>query len=288
MQRILVAGCGYVGARLAGVLTVEGHNVWGLRRGRAALPEGVASLSGDLTRPETLAVVPPGLDSVVFCASRGGPASGQDYEAVFMNGQRNLLEIVRRRSPGLRRWLFVSSTGVYADQGGAWVNEDSPAEPASKSGRWMLRAESMARTAPGSVVVLRLAGIYGPGRARLVRGVQDRSLALPADGGGWLNQIHRDDCVGAIRHLLLHEQPEPLYLGCDEEPARRRDVLAWLADRMGVALSVGGSAAPPPGRRGARGEKRVDGGRLRASGYAFRYPTYREGYAHVLDAGEGA
>ncbi len=288
MQRILVVGCGYVGAPLAASLAAEGRQVWGLRRSPGPLPEGVAPLPGDVTRPESLHTVPPHLDGVVFCASRGGAGSGQSHEAVFVEGQRNVVEAIRRSSRDLRRYLFVSSTGVYGDRQGGWVTETTPAEPGTETGRCMLTAESVARTAPGSIAILRFAGIYGPDRSRLVRGVSDGSLRLPADGGDWLNQIHRDDCVGAIRHLLLNELPEPLYLGCDEQPARRGEVLAWLAEKMGVVLAREAPDAPVASRRRARGEKRVDSQRLRASGYTFRYPTYRQGYAQVLASGEGA
>jgi nucleoside-diphosphate-sugar epimerase len=144
-------------------------------------------------------------------------------------------------------------------------------------------AEEVALASGVATIVLRLGGIYGPGRMRLIEQVRGGAVAVPSTAR-FVNRIHRDDCAGAIAHLLGLAAPEALYLGVDDDPADLRQVLAWLAERLGVAL-------PAPSDDGDAGHKRCKNGRLRASGYALRYPSFRDGYAALLDrlaAGEVA
>lgn len=285
VQKVLVAGCGYVGTPLAARLAADGLQVWGLRRSVEPLPAGVCPLRADLTRPLESAGFPSGLDAVVYCLARGRGEPSQGYRQVFVEAQQRLMDRVARTSPGLRRWLFVSSTAVYEEHHGGWVDETSPTNPGSEAGQVMLEAEAVARAAPGRSVVVRFSGIYGPGRSRLVRGLREGSLPAHEGPDRWLNQIHRDDCVGVLRHVLHGPEPAALVVASDEEPALRSVVLAWLARRMGVAPpEPDGSRATGPRSEG-RGSKRVTSARLRASGYRFRFPTYREGYEQVLSAG---
>ena len=140
----------------------------------------------------------------------------------------------------------------------------------------------MSRGRPG--VVLRLGGIYGPGRERTVRRVLggDAPCMAPDRYG---NRIHRDDAAGALVHLLGLPDPAPLYLGVDRDPAPLRDVYAWIAERAGVpdpCAGVGPGDGVSEGRRGTN--KRCSSRRLAESGYAFRFPSYREGYAPMLEA----
>jgi len=173
--------------------------------------------------------------------------------------------------------VFVSSTGVYAQRRGEWVDEDSSAEPEGHAGRRLLEGERIALGSPFQAVVLRAGGIYGPGRA----GAIERAL-FRASGDGppvYTNRIHRDDLAGVLRHLMLLPEPESLYLGVDHEPADRRAVAEWLASRLGPETPR--RAEPALGR--ARSNKHCSNARLVASGYSFLYPTFREGFAAVLE-----
>jgi nucleoside-diphosphate-sugar epimerase len=128
--------------------------------------------------------------------------------------------------------------------------------------------------------VLRLAGIYGPGRTRLIDSVRDGTARRTAEIEQ-TNRIHREDCVGAIEHLLTHPRPESIYLGVDHEPVSKNAVLEYLAARLGVPPPAV-EPSPPARARHGRGHKRCDGAKLRASGYRFIYPTFREGYDALL------
>jgi nucleoside-diphosphate-sugar epimerase len=280
--RVLVAGCGYVGSALAARLAAEGHAVWGLRRSPGELPQGVQPLKADLAEPSTLAGLPPSLDCVVYAAAPGG-AADERYRAVYLDGVRNLLAALESRGQRPRRVLLTSTTGVYGQQAGEWVDEDSPTQPDGFRGQRPLEGERLLLAGPFPATVLRLGGIYGPGRTRLIEQVRSgRATCVP---GLWSNRIHRDDCAGALRHLMLLDNPAPLYLGVDQEPVDLCDVQRWLAARLGVAppaaVENADVEAATPGRRRSS-NKRCSSERLVASGYRFLFPTFREGYGAML------
>lgn len=280
-MRVLIAGCGYVGSALAGLLVAEGHEVWGLRRSTAALPPGVRPFAADLHDPATLASLPPGLDAVAYTAT-AGESTDEGYQAAYVDGPRYLLGALREQGQRPRRVLFTSSTSVYGQRGGEWVDEDSPTEPGGFSGARMLDGERVFLDGPFAATVLRLGGIYGPGRTSLVQKVRSGEAECTPEPS-WTNRIHRDDAAGALRHLMTLDAPAPLYLGVDREPAALCDVYHWIAARLGLpGPSVRAGAAD--GRRRSPGNKRCRSDRLASSGYAFRYPTFREGFGALLDA----
>lgn len=288
-RRILVAGCGYVGSALAERLSAQGHTVFALRRSDGPWPAGARGVRADLADPESLAALPQRLDVVVYAAAADGFDDGR-YRAAYVDGPRNLIDALSRAGQSLRRFLFTSSTAVYAQQEGEWVDESSPTEPGGFSGRRLLEGEAVVRGAPWPGVVLRLGGIYGPGRTRLVEGVRSGRARLRTGPPLYTNRIHRDDCAGALAHLLALPRPDPVYVGVDREPADEADVLRWLAARLGVPappVAEDGSEIPTGGApRRARGSKRCSSALLVASGYAFRFPTFREGYAALIEAGD--
>lgn len=276
-KRTLIAGCGFVGTQLAHELQREGHEVWGLSRSQPDLPEGARWIAADLTDAASLARLPD-VDYVVYCAS-AGESSDERYRAVYVQGMSNVLQAYRGRP--LKRLAFVSSTAVYHQTNGDWVDETSPTTPTHFSGKRTLEAEAVARAADFPSVILRCAGIYGPGRTRLIDSVRNGSARWTDGAPRFTNRIHRDDVAGALAHVLRHEHPQPLYLGVDEDPAPEREVYALLAGLLGVHVPPPG---PAEGGHRLTGNKRCSGERLRASGYTFRFPSFRQGYAAMLRA----
>jgi nucleoside-diphosphate-sugar epimerase len=280
MANILIAGCGYVGTALGIRLAAVGHVVWGMRRSGQELPPLLRHLAGDLTAPQTLQNLPPGLDVVFYTAAPNGSDEAA-YRAIYVDGLRHLLEALERQGQAPRRVFFTSSTAVYGQSTGEWVDETSPTEPRHFTGSRVLEGERLLLAGPFPATILRLGGIYGLGRASLIERVR-QGLAACRDGPPlYTNRIHRDDCAGALHHLMRLPDPKPLYIGVDHEPADQCDVLRWLAGHLG---------APPPrveaslgsDTRRHRTNKRCRNARLVASGYVFRYPTFREGYGTLL------
>jgi nucleoside-diphosphate-sugar epimerase len=250
--------------------------VWGLARSHPSLPGGAHWVKADLTEQASLTQLPD-VDHLVFCASAGA-SSDERYRAVYVDGLANLIQAYQGRSP--KRLAFVSSTAVYHQTDGNWVDEKSPTEPTHFSGRRTLEAETVARAAAFPSVVLRCAGIYGPGRTRLIDSVRGGTARWSEGAPRFTNRIHRDDVAGALVHLLFHPTPLPLYVGVDEDPAPEREVFAFLADQLGVAPPAAG---PTEGSHRLTGNKRCDGSLLRQSGYPFRFPSFRQGYSAMLE-----
>lgn len=277
-RRILVAGCGYVGSALAARLAADGHRVHGLRRDVSGLPKGVLPVTADLTRLETLRAIPADIEQVVYAASASG-RTPEAYEDAYVRGLSNLLDHLAG-STTLTRALFTSSTAVYGQDDGGWVDEESPTEPTSFSGEILLKTEALLASAPMESASLRLAGIYGPGRTWLVRSVEEGTARADSPGAErYGNRVHRDDCAGALRHLLSLDALEPVYLGVDDAPVPLAEVYSFVAELLAVSGPATGGAS-----RGRGGNKRCSNARLKASGYEFASPTYREGYPPIVSA----
>ncbi|HEX6590411.1 MAG TPA: SDR family oxidoreductase [Moraxellaceae bacterium] len=274
MAKVLIVGCGDVGSRLALELVAAGHEVHGLRRGGVDLP-GVHSLAGDVTRPETLQL-PPDLDTV-FVLLAPGESGEAAYRRVYVEGTRHVLDALAGQK--LRRLFWVSSSSVYGQEDGSWVNEDSPAEPDSPTARCLLEAEALVHAGAWPATVVRFAGIYGPGRERLLRWVRE-GRPVQATPPLWTNRIHVDDCAGLLAFLFVRDLAgtnlASLYIGCDDLPVLQQQVLDWLADCLALPRVALVS------RPGAGSNKRLSNRRILALGYPLRFPDYQAGYAAVM------
>ena len=189
MSVVLIAGCGDVGGELARRLLADGHEVYGLRRRAHLLPAGIRPIWGDVRDPDSLRGVPGGLDVLCYTAAADG-RSAAAYRAAYVDGVRNVLRAVAHTS-ALRRVLYTSSTRVYPQSGGEWVDEDSSTSDRDLHARLLLEGESAARDTAAPAVVVRFAGIYGPGRTRLI----DRMRAGEPCSEAYTNRIHRNDCA---------------------------------------------------------------------------------------------
>jgi len=213
---------------------------------------GLHPLQGDVTAAADAAnglPTLPTVDTVLWAVGfdRTAPAS---YEDVHVTGLQRLLD----RLPGQPRFIFISSTGVWGDGSGGFVNETTPPTPAREAGRALVAAEARLqahRHGPG--VVLRLAGLYGPDRLPRLADLQ-AGKPLPADPASWLNLIHIDDAAAVACDVAELSAPRPLYVVSDGSPIRRRDWYEGLA-------RITGNPSPawdPAASQSRGGDKRVD------------------------------
>ncbi|MDE2309081.1 MAG: NAD(P)H-binding protein [Xanthomonadaceae bacterium] len=275
-ERTLLAGCGDLGRRVAQRLLARGDEVWALRRHPPAPDDGgIRWLRGDLTRPESLRELPAGITRLVYLPTPDR-RDASAYRATFVDGLRHLLDALGDAS--LRRVLLVSSSAVYGEQGGGWVDERTPPAPPGFNGELLLEAEQALDAQPIPSIVLRLAGLYGPGRLPLVERLRAGQARVPRTLPHWANRIHVDDAAGAIAHLLDLPGPLPLYLGADGTPLPLDVLYDHLAGLLGVPPPAAG---PPPA---GVGSKRLSNARLRASGFVPRWPDARDGYAALLES----
>ncbi len=279
MTPILIAGCGYIGTALGLHLARLGHRVWGLRRETSDLPSPLRPLTADLTNPETLQALPAKIDTVFYTVSPDH-SDEAGYRAAYIDGLQNLLDILKPQEQQ-PRIFYTSSTAVYAQQFGEWVDESSPTTPEYFSGRCLLEGEQYLLHSGFPATVVRLGGIYGPGRTRLIQKVREGNAIYQNGPPRYTNHIHRDDCVGALTHLMMLEKPDSLYLGVDNEASERRELLYWLAKELD-APQPRCDVSPSRERRQVRNNKRCKNTKLINSGYQFRYSTYREGYGELV------
>jgi nucleoside-diphosphate-sugar epimerase len=274
-RRILIAGCGYTGRALGQRLVQAGHRVWGLSRKPHDLPPGLQPLAADLGDPRSLAPVPRDFDHVVYCAS-ADEGSDDAYRRAYVEGSANLLSHLDVST--LVRFFFVSSTAVYAQDDGQWVDESSSTTPTHFSGRRTLEAERVVLESGVPGTVLRCSGIYGPGRDRLVAAVRRGEPMSIADR--FTNRIHRDDIAGLVTHLIEQGTSDRTLLVSDDEPTTQRQIIDFIAARLGVPAPALAIDAHVSGARG--GNKRCNNARLHATGYQLLYPTFREGYGSLV------
>jgi nucleoside-diphosphate-sugar epimerase len=284
MARALIVGCGYVGGALGTRLLAQGHEVFGLRRNPSALPPGVIGLAGDVGEVEGVGALPEALDWVVYAvgAKQRDEAS---YRTAYLDGLGRVIRALIEEGQNPSRVLFTSSTSVYGQMRGEWVDESSPTHPRSFAGEIMLSAERLLHGSQFSSTVLRLGGIYGPGRTRLIDRVRGGEAMAVADAPAYTNRIHRDDAAKAIAHLLALPEPGATYVGVDEDPADAAEVRRWIAERLGVALVEAPSSESLSVGRPV-GSRRCRSAALLATGFRFDYPTFREGYATLMEAGD--
>lgn len=279
--RVLIAGCGDLGTRLGQVLAAMGWQVYGLRRHITLLPEAIVGVAGDLQAEPCPADWPEGpLDYLVYSAApkRGSMVT---YEQLYLHGWLRVQDWLTAHGQRPRRQLFISSTGVYGQHHGEWVDECSPTIPQTETGRWLLAAEQAVQNSPHPSTCVRLAGLYGPGRDGLLRRVWQGEWP-PAEPVCYGNRIHVADACSLLQTLLLADYRglalEECYLGVDDCPAAHHDVALWLAAQLGATRS------PEPSGLPRVGSKRCCNQRARRLGWQPSYPDYQRGYAPLCKA----
>ena len=291
-KRLVIFGCGYVGTAVAREACRAGLRVEALTRnsGRAAelAALGAHPVVADLAADTWHELLAPGADLVLNCVSSGG--GGLDgYRRSYVEGMRSLLAWARRDPVGTL--VYTSSTSVYPQDGGVAVDEEAPTEGAGETGRILLEAEEWLRRgsdACGRWFILRLAGIYGPGRHQLLEHVRAGTAVIAGSGTQHLNLAHRDDICAAV--WAAFTAPASLSGGIfnvvDDAPAPKAEVVQWLAEQLGrpAPRFTGGAASA---RRGFASppDRLISNAKLKAKlGWKPRYPSFREGCAAILSA----
>jgi len=280
----LILGCGYLGHRVAQTWIASGQEVLALTRSSRRAEElaaiGIRPIIGDVTSSLNLRDCE-GIDTALFAVGFDRSA-GKPIRDVYVDGLRRTLDQLPMPP---RRIIYISSTGVFAQNDGEWVNEQSPCEPVREGGRACLAAEELLQqhAIGGRAIILRLAGIYGPDRLPKLQDVI-AGKPLAATAKGYLNLIHVDDAVRIV--LAAEEQlsPPELLLVSDGRPVLRGDFYRELAR---VTNSPEPRFDDPPAGTStadrASTDKRIDSTRLRELlRFTYRYPSYVEGLAAGL------
>lgn len=279
MARILLAGCGAIGQQLGQQLITAGHEVFGLRRSAVNMP--FTMIQGDLSQPLPTTLLPHDLDYVIYTAT---PSERSDagYQAAYPSGCANVLQALQKQT--LKRFIFVSSTAVYQQDDGSWVDESSPTQPQRYNGIRVLEAEQLLTKANVASTCVRFGGIYGRGRNWLLSRVKE-GAQVQTQPPKYTNRIHQDDCVGVLAFLIEQSERnatlDDVYVAVDDDPACEETLCNWLAEQLHAPKPLIKPAAP-----GAGQNKRCRNQRLKQAGYPFIYPTFREGYQAIICASQ--
>ncbi len=280
MAKILIIGCGSIGTQLANVLSNKGHQVTGLKRNPPETDAGnVDYFAADIASSSDLKDLPVDFDTLYFIVSPDG-RNEENYRDIYESGLNNLLKKFAL-ADSKPHWIFVSSTSVYGQSQGEWVDEDSIAQPYNHCSQLVRQAEQkLIALAPGNIVV-RFSGIYGPGREHLLR-MAMQVPAIQRNPPYFTNRIHQQDCIGVLAFLLERGLAgaalEQCYLASDDEPAPLWEVMLWLAGHL--------KCQPPTVKsvdNHAVMNKRCSNRRLKALGYKFRYPSFKDGYIELIN-----
>ncbi|MBM4208163.1 MAG: SDR family oxidoreductase [Gammaproteobacteria bacterium] len=279
MAKILIIGCGKIGYDLAIKLTHDGHAVTGLKR---MPPEaegfGIDFIRADIAVATDVAKLDVDFDFVYFIVSPD-KRDEVSYARVYETGLMLLLSHFRQaKSHAL--WIFVSSTSVYGQTQGEWVDEDSETLPKTATAQLLLKAEQAVKVMNPANIIVRFSGIYGPGREYLLRQAMQRPV-LQKTPPSYTNRIHQLDCVGILAFLLQQSlqgvQLESCYLANDDRPAPLWDVVSWLAEYL---------ACPTPVEKAlshdSEQNKRCRNARIKRLGYRFFHPDYQSGYSEMI------
>jgi nucleoside-diphosphate-sugar epimerase len=277
MAKILIAGCGDVGGELARRLAEAGHEVTGLKRQPPTIMDKVNYITADICNTAQLQKLTTDFDFVFFILSPDGRTE-QSYRAVYETSLDNLLNhfSVANTCPC---WFFISSTSVYPQSQGEWVDEDSLAEPDNVNSQLIRAAEQKIIIAHPKNIVVRFSGIYGQGREYLLRLAQ-QTPAIQKNPPYFTNRIHRQDCVAVLLFLLQQQLSgnvlQQCYLASDDEPVPMWEVMTWLAEKTACALPIEKNGPT------IDMNKRCNNQRLKSLGYQFLCPSYKEGYLPLL------
>ena len=271
MPRILIAGCGYVGQAASDLFHAAGWIVEGWTHSEtsaAALSAKPYPVRGvDISQRAQVAKCVEIFDAVVHCASsRGGDA--ETYRRIYLDGARNLSE----RFLG-SKLLFTSSTSVYAQRDASWVTEESETNPMRETSRILLEAERLVLDRGG--IVVRLAGIYGPGRSALLRKFLGGTAVIDPQSDRFVNQVHRDDIASALVFLFsLKAEHGQIFNVVDDQPILQSECYRWLAHRLNRPLPPVGTSKQQ--RKRGDSNKRVSNAKLRGLGWTPQYATFAD------------
>ncbi len=286
-KRLVIFGCGYVGAAVAERARAAGARVTALTRNEAKAAAlraaGLEVVVADLAGDRWHAQIAGGADGVLNCVGSGG--GGADaYRRSYVDGLRSILAWARARGAA-GTLVYTSSTSVYAQGDGAIVDETQPTIASGDRAAVLIEAEQLVRDSGAAARrwwILRLAGIYGPGRLHLLE--QVRAGEVAGVGAHHLNLIHRDDIAAAVLAALTAPPAlgnEALNLA-DDGAARKAEIVAWLAARLGVPPPRF-TGAPAGGRRAITPDRVIANARAKAVlGWRPAWPTFREGAASLL------
>jgi len=278
VAKILIIGCGNIGGALAKQLVMQGHQVTGLKRKPPTTRTAVSYIKGDVTNQKVFDGLTLDFDQVIYILSPGGNGF-EGYKAVFETGASNTLKAFKDAGSN-PAFIFVSSSRVYGQQAGEWINEESPTKPTDERGKILLAAEKQFLAFNDRTTIVRFSGIYG--RSNYFVNQLKTGVGIQKEPPYYTNRIHHEDCVRALAFIINKksngDKLRSIYLATDNDPATKWDVASFLAQSLTLpkptALSV---------EKSASSNKRLENKRLMEEGFEFKSKSYKDGYSELFN-----
>lgn len=281
-KKVGLLGCGDIGIGLGQALLAQGAEIIAFRRNLDALPANFTGHAMDFSCDESLQQLNfYQFDYVVITLvpDHSQASREQAYQQGYLNNLTHILKHLDLNR--IKRCFWVSSTSVYGQSAGEWVDETFETQPLSKTSQILVQAENMMRKLGQQSSIVRFSGIYRQRKHRLLAKLFQGSLAAKADTNYYSNRIHLTDCINILLYLLQQAAAGKTLAACynatDSLPVDYETLVAWLSKQAGRPLSVDETAKTP------QTNKRVSNALIRELGYQFIYPDYRSGFKPLIE-----
>jgi nucleoside-diphosphate-sugar epimerase len=266
--KIIILGCGYIGTAFARLAQAQGYAVCGVVRSEASRErlesQGVPALVFDIHRDDWQKL-PQDFTSVIYCASTGGGGS-ESYRLAYDSGVKRACAWAEKI--GAQHFIFTSSTGVYRQDDDSRVDENSPVGGTENADALCVGEQAVLSSSIPVRRVLRLGGLYGPGRHYLLDQIKRGECLIGGRTNHYINYLHQEDAAQALLAAITRGPSGPrIYNVCDGSPVKKSDLAQWIAQQVGAGEIIFDQEAPggPRQRRGALSQpsRRVDNSRIR-------------------------
>ena len=278
--KILIVGCGQLGFSIVKNADPDIFKLYGFSRSLKKSPPSIEMHQVDILKNEAIDVIKSVNPEIIIYAVSADTQSVESYQDHYVAGLKKtyaaLLELDH-----FKHLFFVSSTRVYGQKTTKILSELDIAEPSDYGGEALIEAEAVAGQLKDRVTILRLSGIYGPNRTRMIQLAQSNPGNWPATNN-WSNRIHEEDAarfiVFLIKRIMLKEPIEPLYLVTDGIPTKQYDVLTWIRKRLQLTTDTIEIPILESG-------KQLQSVLLNQNGFILKYPDFTYGYEAIIDKG---
>ena len=278
--KILIVGCGQLGFSIVKNADPDIFKLYGFSRSLKKSPPSIEMHQVDILKNEAIDVIKSVNPEIIIYAVSADTQSVESYQDHYVAGLKKTYAAILELDH-FKHLFFVSSTRVYGQKTTKILSELDIAEPSDYGGEALIEAEAVARQLKDKATILRLSGIYGPNRTRMIQLAQSNPGNWPATNN-WSNRIHEEDAarfiVFLIKRIMLKEPIEPLYLVTDGIPTKQYDVLTWIRKRLQLTTDTIEIPILESG-------KQLQSVLLNQNGFILKYPDFTYGYEAIIDKG---
>ena len=276
--KVLIIGCGQLGFSIVNNADPDVFKLYGFSRSLRKSPASIEMHQVDILKTEAIDAIKLVNPEIIIYAVSADTQSIESYQDHYVLGLKKTYEAILELDH-FKHLFFVSSTRVYGQKTTKILSELDIAEPSDYGGEALMEAETVARQLKDKATILRLSGIYGPNRKRMIQLAQSNPGNWPATNN-WSNRIHEEDAarfiVFLMKRIMMQESIEPLYLVTDGVPTKQYDVLTWIRNRLQLTTDTIELPILESG-------KQLQSVLLNQTGFVLKYPDFTYGYEAIID-----